>query len=276
MDITKVLPEECLSLIVSLTSPRDACRSSLVSRSFQLAADSDAVWDRFLPSDWLQNVSDSSSVQELSSLSSKQVFLRLCGNPVLVNNGTLLFSLGKESGKKQYVIGARRLAISWGDTPAYWFWKSLPESRFPEVAELRFVWWFQVKGKIEGKLLSPNTSYAAYLVFKLRNSTEYLERKVGFERTVEVSIGYEGTVGEQKRNVLLDPSTKRKRMKVQKDITSHLPRDRGDGWMEIEIGRIFNGDGDDGNVVFYVQELNGHIKAGLIVEGIEFRPEDSR
>ncbi|KAJ4841174.1 hypothetical protein Tsubulata_024303 [Turnera subulata] len=261
MDITKVLPEECLNLVISLTSPRDACRSSLVSHSFQLAADSDAVWDRFLPSDWLQIVSDSSSsVQELSSLSKKQIFLRLCGNPVLLNNGTLLFSLDKESGKKQYVIGARRLAITWGDTPSYWNWKSLPESRFSEVAKLKHVWWFEVKGKIESKFLSSNTKYAAYLVFKFGNYT------AGFERTVEVSIGFEGMVGEQKRNVFLNPQ----------DITSHLPRDRGDGWMEIEIGRIFNENGDDGNVVFYVQELSAYVKRGLIIEGIEFRPEDGR
>ncbi|KAJ4838786.1 hypothetical protein Tsubulata_041506 [Turnera subulata] len=274
MDITKVLPEECLSLIVSLTSPRDACRSSLVSHSFRLAADSDAVWDRFLPSDWLQNISDSdsdlSSVQELSSLSSKQIFLRLCGNGVLLNNGTLLFSLGKESGKKLYVIGARRLAISWGDTPSYWKWKSLQESRFPEVAELKIVWWFEVKGKIESKLLSPNTTYAAYLVFKFINSTAY-NRIVGFDRRVQAGIGYEGTVlGGQKRKVLLDPPIKKKRKKV------HVPRDRGDGWKEVEIGRIFIEDGDDGNVAFYVQELNPHSKGGLIIEGIEFRPQVSR
>ncbi|XP_047094800.1 F-box protein PP2-B11-like [Lolium rigidum] len=45
------LPEELLAAVISLTSPPDACRAAAVSRTFRPAADSDAVWSRFLPRD---------------------------------------------------------------------------------------------------------------------------------------------------------------------------------------------------------------------------------
>ncbi|KAJ4841793.1 hypothetical protein Tsubulata_029318 [Turnera subulata] len=262
MDATQELPEECLSLIISLTSPRDACTSSLVSHSFQSAADSDAVWDRFLPSDCLQIISDqaedvSSLQQELSSLSKKQIFARLCRNPLLLNDKTLCFSLDKESGKKRYIIGARGLSITWGSTPDYWVWATLSESRFTEVAQLEYVWWFEVKGKFESKMLSPNTSYAAYLLFKFED-----DYSTGFDKAVEASINFEGTERQKRRVFLQCPCGDK----------SDTPRDRGDGWMEIEMGKIFIVNGDNGSVDFSLQELGGYIKAGLFIEGIEFRP----
>lgn len=39
------------------------------------------------------------------------------------------FSLEKSTGKKCFTIAARNLAITWGDTPKYWAWHSVPESR---------------------------------------------------------------------------------------------------------------------------------------------------
>lgn len=32
------------------------------------------------------------------------------------------FAIDKRSGKKCYMIGARRLSITWGDTQTYWQW----------------------------------------------------------------------------------------------------------------------------------------------------------
>ncbi|KAK4262229.1 hypothetical protein QN277_027811 [Acacia crassicarpa] len=39
------------------------------------------------------------------------------------------FSLAKESGKNCYMIGAKGLCIIWGDTPRYWNWICIPQSR---------------------------------------------------------------------------------------------------------------------------------------------------
>lgn len=92
MDMSQVLPEECLAHIISFTSPRDACGSALVSRNFRSAADSDAVWKGFLPSDHVEIISSSpaSSSSQLTALSKKELYFHLCNNPILVNNGIMV------------------------------------------------------------------------------------------------------------------------------------------------------------------------------------------
>ncbi|GKV39935.1 hypothetical protein SLEP1_g47629 [Rubroshorea leprosula] len=125
----RTLPADCLAVIISLTSPLDACRLSLVSPFFNSVASSDAVWVKFLPTDY-QNL-----VPALPSVSSlKNLYLSLCDHPVLSEDGKKSFSLHKRSGKKCYMLAARDLAITWGDT--HWSWNSVPDSRFPEVAKL--------------------------------------------------------------------------------------------------------------------------------------------
>ncbi|GMN62509.1 hypothetical protein TIFTF001_031591 [Ficus carica] len=39
-----------------------------------------------------------------------------------------------------------------------------------------------------------------------------------------------------------------------------------------EMGEFFSEDGEDGSVLCSLKEVNGHVKSGLIVEGIELRP----
>ncbi|KAK1592112.1 hypothetical protein Q3G72_019735 [Acer saccharum] len=199
MDVSVILPEECISHIISNTSPRDACRSSMVSPHFKSAADSDYVWESFLPTDYQQIISNLvSPSSSLSSLSKKDLYLHLCHNPILINNGTMSFSLEKESGKKCYMVGARGLTVVWGETPAYWIWPSLPESRFSEVCELNYVWWLNVKGTIDTKILSPNTTYAVYFVFSSAKSNHGLQT-----RPIELSVHFEGSEGPQRRRVFL-------------------------------------------------------------------------
>lgn len=85
-DFFNVLPEGCIANIVSLTTPRDACRLCLVSRIFRSAAESDAVWDRFLPPDCLSIASPQPYP------SKKHLFLSLCDRPVLIDQGTKVIS----------------------------------------------------------------------------------------------------------------------------------------------------------------------------------------
>ncbi|KAG6791280.1 hypothetical protein POTOM_000395 [Populus tomentosa] len=267
MDMSQVLPEECLAHIISYTSPPDACRCALVSRNFQSAADTDVVWKGFLPSDLDEIISSSpaSSSSQLTALSKKELYFHLCNNPILVNNGIRSFALEKHGGKKCYMIGARGLSIIWGDTPSYWTWKPLPdESRFSEVAELRYVWWLEVKGWIDAKILSPKTTYAAYLVFKLTDSTSGFDK-----RLVELSVTFEGSAGEEKHHVFLD-------VPPEYDMPP-LPRERSDGWMEVEMGEFFYDSEDVGSVVAFLKEVDNYTtKNGLIIEGIEFRPKEGK
>ncbi|XP_031263023.1 putative F-box protein PP2-B12 [Pistacia vera] len=261
-----VLPVDCLSKIISLTSPRDACRLSAVSRLFNSAADSEVVWDTFLPSDYKDIVCNSASSELLATCSSKKnLYFHLCRNPIILNNGTMSFSLEKESGKKCYMVAARQLVIRWlcREKPQWWKWQSLHESRFDEVVELLMhVWWLDVKGRIETKILSPRTTYAAYFVFKLSKSGNEYERIA-----LQFGVYFEGRDNGKRRVMFLNPSTN----------ASQLCRDRGDGWMEIEMSEFFNVNGDEGTLLFRVFDFHGFCtKHGLIIEGIELRPKNGR
>ncbi|KAK7269088.1 hypothetical protein RIF29_21804 [Crotalaria pallida] len=284
------LPEGCIANIVSLTTPRDACRLSLVSSTFRSAAESDAVWDKFLPSDYQSIVSQSSTAASKCFHSKKELYLFLSQNPLLIDEGKMSFQLDKENGKKCYMLCARMLFIVWGDTPRYWRWISLPEARFSEVAELVSVCWFEIRGWINTRLLSPETLYGAYLVFMPSPAGSY-----GFEyQSVDVSVAIVGGETHQ-RTVFLDAERGR-RLRYQivprrvgifnrarfvpvAEENNNLddlqcPKEKGDGWLEIELGEFFNQGEEDKEVEIGVYEIKGgNWKGGLVVQGIEIRPK---
>ncbi|KAE9451174.1 hypothetical protein C3L33_16909, partial [Rhododendron williamsianum] len=279
----------------------DACRLAVVGSTFKSAGESDAVWERFLPShykDIITRAVDFPNPTPSSPFASKkQLYLWLSDHPLLIDQGTMSFSLEKSSGRICYMLAARNLAIVWGDTPSYWRWISIPESRFSEVAELINVCWLEIRGKINTSMLSPNTTYAAFFVFK-STADAY-----GFEyHPTEVAVGVSGSESET-QSVYLDPE-RGQRLQFQivprkpvfrrgfgisnrwrQRTTSVLngescdrkyPKVRGDGWMEIEMGEYFNkgGGGEDEELEMSVMEVErGDWKSGLIVQGIEIRPK---
>ncbi|KAL9280509.1 putative phloem protein [Arabidopsis thaliana] len=140
------LPEECIATMISFTSPFDACRISAVSKLLRSAADSNTTWERFLPSDYRMYIDNS-----LSRFSNKQLFLRFCESPLLIEDGRTSFWMEKRSGKKCWMLSARKLDIVWVDSPEFWIWVSIPDSRFEEVAGLLMVCWFEIRGTQESR-----------------------------------------------------------------------------------------------------------------------------
>ncbi|XAR48854.1 hypothetical protein NMG60_11031819 [Bertholletia excelsa] len=266
MEFFSLLPEGCISTILSLTSPRDVCRSSAISPVFKAVTDSDPVWEAFLPPDYREILSR--SVSPVAFTAKKQLYLGLADNPILLEGGKISFALDKESGKKCYMLGARKLLIAWGDTPRYWRWRSLPQSRFPEVAILEHVWWLDIRGRINSLLLSPETCYVAYLVFKIA------EKNAGLEYTCRSSVrclseGGEGI--EDESGITTTVYLKLPRRQRLNGQHGRFPRKRNDEWMELELGEFFN-EGNDGEVEMRLLETRS-CKHGLVVEGIEFRPK---
>lgn len=83
------LPEGCIANALSLTSPKDACRLSVVASTFRSAAESDAVWERFLPPDYGDIISRSiDGPDSLAVGSKKELYLHLCDHPILIDGGT--------------------------------------------------------------------------------------------------------------------------------------------------------------------------------------------
>lgn len=108
-------------------------------------------------------------------------------------------------------------------------------------------------------MLSAATNYAAYLVFRLSDSPYGLDSTKTMVRFVNRESDEDAENGGNMVS-LLD--------------SNELRRWRNDGWMEVEMGRFYNDGVDDGDVearLAQIWEMNW--KSGLIVQGIEFRPE---
>ncbi|CAD5332584.1 unnamed protein product [Arabidopsis thaliana] len=244
------LPEECIATMISFTSPFDACRISAVSKLLRSAADSNTTWERFLPSDYRMYIDNS-----LSRFSNKQLFLRFCESPLLIEDGRTSFWMEKRSGKKCWMLSARKLDIVWVDSPEFWIWVSIPDSRFEEVAGLLMVCWFEIRGKISTSLLSKATNYSAYLVFKEQEMGSF-----GFESLpLEVSFRSTRTEVYNNRRVFLKSGTQ---------------ESREDGWLEIELGEYYVGFDDEEIEMSVLETREGGWKGGIIVQGIEIRPKE--
>ncbi|TXG65158.1 hypothetical protein EZV62_006433 [Acer yangbiense] len=226
------LPEECVSAILSLTSPLDACRSSLVFSTFRSAMESDMVWDRFLPSDYSDMVSRSLTPFNFSS--KKQLFQCLC-NPLLIDAEPQLREIIREKNlifclqEHFQSLGAVIQSIGAG---------------FSEVAVLRTTNWLEIEGKIKTGMLSSNTKYGAYLVIKIRNSAYGLDLEKA-ELLVQVGDDHDqARTGstylfgnpDRKNNVEhLRSSSRLIEVDDDDDDEEQILKERGDGWMEIEL-----------------------------------------
>lgn len=130
------------------------------------------------------------------------------------------------------------------------------------MTKLLKVCWFQIQGDIHTSVLSNNTWYAAYFVYKLTPDV------YGFEyEPTEVSLRIYGnqTVSQPKR-VFFYP--------LHGQTLSDVPKQRQDGWSEVEMGDFYNKEGPDGKIHMKVLgENRTRWKSGLIFQGIEFRPK---
>ncbi|XP_023743705.1 uncharacterized protein LOC111891875 isoform X1 [Lactuca sativa] len=164
-----------------------------------------------------------------------------------------------------------------------WRWRSLPESRFEEVA-------FDPHGSFwiffSTDRLSSATTYATYLVYKLE------ENHFGFEPPLKVKSG-DYLVGRKDSwfIYLLWPQIPIIRPKVYQSThnpmnrpqTTYLPQQRDDGWMEVKVWEFrvpfttdnysqspFTTNSNSKNLRLTLHSENS--LKGLIVQGIEFRP----
>ncbi|KAF3341142.1 F-box protein [Carex littledalei] len=255
------LPEECISHAISLTTPRDACASSAVSSAFRSAVDSDSTWQSFLPSDYASFLSQ--AVDPVEYDSKKELYFRLCDHPILIYGGLMSFGLEKSSGAKCFMISARALSIAWGDDLRYWRWIAIADSRFSECARLNWVCWLDINGKIDNRILTPNTEYAAYLVFKLADGMRGVSCPL---QTTIITLA--GDIVSEHSVSIWDRPTE----EMTDDV--RLPRERLDGWSEVKLGEFDSGVGIYGEVGMSFMETNNYYsKRGLIVQGIEVRPK---
>lgn len=78
---------ECISNIISFTSPRDVCVIAAVSKTFASAAQSDSVWEKFLPQEYAARIS-----QPRVFSSKKEIYFALC-DQFLVEDGKKVYNV---------------------------------------------------------------------------------------------------------------------------------------------------------------------------------------
>ncbi|KAK0581587.1 hypothetical protein LWI29_015502 [Acer saccharum] len=260
------LPEGCIAAVISFTSPRDACHLACVSTTFRSAADSDVVWDCFLPPEYSSSSYSSSSTTTWSALSKKELYFRTCHN--LIHKSRMSFWFDLQSGKKCYMISPRELDIVDGDNIYDWCWFSIPDAdskrRFGIPTNCRFVVKrrdvspFEIGGKITTSLLSPMTTYIAYLVFA-KNTICWVD-----DDPAEVYVGLSGSDNGQNRTVYIH------REQQDGEDDGFYPKKRADGWLETELGEFFNGGDEEGELLVTIKS---EMKEGFLTQGIEIRPE---
>ncbi|KAJ0741535.1 putative phloem protein [Helianthus annuus] len=272
-----MLPEDCISTVLSLTSPSDASRFMLVSSSLRSAAESDIVWDRFMPSDLPRILSRSHT--QLNVSSKKELFFQLC-SCIPMDGGIKSFSLDKVSGRKCWILSARALSISLSNEPNHWTWTANSTSIFSEVVELKTISNMEIEGRIQTEDLSTNTTYGAYLIVKVSDHSFGLdaipcETSISSGTCSVTNTTYLCPLDEQKQQLELLFFMNRRQMMEKRVVEGECqrPSKRGDGWMEIEIGEFFVGEKSEG-VKMNLTEVKGQqLKGGLIIEGIEVRPK---
>ncbi|CAL5056404.1 unnamed protein product [Urochloa decumbens] len=237
------LPQELLMKVLLHITPQDACRAAAVSQDFRAILDSDTFWSCFVPNiNDLPYLAFEAEVFYSRTLSQKEKFLCLSDHPILLADHQMSTWLDRKTGARCYMLSARVLNIAWGDTPHYWRWIHLKDCSFTEAAELLGVSWLEIRGKINSKMLSLNKTYAAYIVFKL---TDELYGRQDFS-VLEASVG----IGECR-------STRKVCLHGDGDEDDGLPlhpQKRADGWMEVEMGKFYNKEGNDGEVSISLSE----------------------
>lgn len=137
--------------------------------------------------------------------------------------------------------------------------------RFSEVAKLNGCCWYTIGGKIEARLLSSQTTYAAYFVFK-RGEENY-----GFSSFLVKAYVVLPSKKKITKVVCLKPQKSGPKWRAPE---GGLPQPRKDAWMEVQLGEFFNGQGDNGEVEIQLRVLEIlNWKSGIIVNRIELRPK---
>lgn len=133
-----------------------------------------------------------------------------------------------------------------------------------EAAELVRSCWLEIFGNIDLKRLRVKTSYTAYLVFKLQDSSRELQKATASVRLVKEITENSADEG---YTVFIDTKA------CSPDQKGRFPHARSDGWMEIKLGEFFNNLGDDGELEMrLIVKNNPKWKTGLLVRGIDIRP----
>ncbi|XP_057843104.2 F-box protein At2g02240 [Cryptomeria japonica] len=263
----KEVPENCISEILSFTTPRDACRLAAVSKLFRSAASSDSLWDKWLPTHYAQILAN--SVSPITYSSKKQLYFHLCQS-IFLNGGTQRFWLQRPTGKVCSMLSSREFSIVWGDDERYWGWSpgEVANSSFKEVADVKMVGKFEVKSRFDCRLLSPNTDYSLSFLIKLGpHSRGWNNLPLKFNITT--AEGDEMKSG----RLLMD----REGARIDLNLTIAPLNYLSDGWIEVVAGEFTAKAYTDSEMPNYIEFSMKEVdsvrwKSELFFDGVRIQP----
>ncbi|TYJ08750.1 hypothetical protein E1A91_A11G094500v1 [Gossypium mustelinum] len=169
------IPESCAALVLALLDPPEICKLARVNRSFHDASSADFIWESKLPSNYTFIVEKVLRDSTLLNLQKKQLYAGLC-RPNPFDAGRKEIWLDKNTGGVCLSISSKALTITGIDDRRYWTHISTEESRYPTVAYLQQIWWFQVDGEVEFGF--PVGTYSLFFRLQLGKSSKRLGRRV--------------------------------------------------------------------------------------------------
>ncbi|KAI3737972.1 hypothetical protein L2E82_27990 [Cichorium intybus] len=177
------------------------------------------------------------------------------------DDGEKSSTLHEVNGKKHLMLSAKAALKNYRNVKLFKTISS-SQSRFPEVIELLSQQVFRISCKIKSQMLSPDTDYVCYLVFKLSENCQGLHGPVKVQDLLRLS--------DEEVEILYFRSPSPWNLH---DI-DQAPKKRADGWMEVKVWKLnLNHQLKDDHFLVNLRLISyeGTI-SGLIVCGLEFRP----
>ncbi|GJW26764.1 kinase-like domain, phloem protein 2-like protein [Tanacetum coccineum] len=172
-----------------------------------------------------------------------------------------LFWLGEVNRKKLLVLSAKAVLYKFSNVDLF-ISKALAESRFQEVIELLPQQVFHLNCTIKSQMLSQDTEYVCYLVFKLS------EKRHGLHCPLKVRDVLRKENNKAEFVYFITPSA------LNINGNTRVPKHREDGWMEIQVWKFNSSHEFKDGTLSIDMKFTSHegTMSGLIVCGLEFRP----
>ncbi|KAI7750131.1 hypothetical protein M8C21_010216, partial [Ambrosia artemisiifolia] len=172
-----------------------------------------------------------------------------------------VFLLKEVNKKKQLMLPAKEVLYESSNVKRFQL-KPSTETRFQEVIELLPHQVLRINCKIQSQMLSQDTEYSCYLVFKLSEKCRALHcpvkvRDLPRRKNKEV------------KNIYFRPPSPWNLHDI-----NHIPKQREDGWMEVNVWNFDSNHKLQDDCFWINLKLISYegTMAGLIVCGLEFRP----
>ncbi|PWA68593.1 protein kinase domain, Nitrogen network kinase 1, Phloem protein 2-like protein [Artemisia annua] len=232
-------------------------------------SESDTTWEQKIPNDYEEILNLS---KDSLRWTTKRELYSILRRGFLINNGQQWFSVDKH-GKKCLMLSAKATWVIDDKNSAF---ESSDESRFGEVLVITAGEKFELVNEIKPEVLSPDTTYASYFVYKLPSEQSK------FECPLEVcyrsgeyyySYIYSYLVSPPNTPVIGQKFDENRYNPLNRHKLSALPRQRSDGWMEVKVWEF--------QTKTTPETVSMHLKlehpakkdlSGLTIHGIEIRP----